>query len=403
MLGIIVAIVIGIFSPNPVAGKRVYDGAALLDSEIASQLESEIHEIELKTTAEVAVVTVSSLEGKTIEEYANELYNRWGLGKQDTNNGVLFLVALNERRARIEVGYGLEPLITDSKAGLILDRDVIPEFKKGDYSLGIQQGTFSILMLLRNNPEQARGISGSLPKFLNFSRNNEKTLMLIGYGVVAFSFVLAYFARKKRTYGPLVFTSLFIALGGLVLWLGLTLWNARHSNNFPLSFSGPVGLGLIALVTNVRRFLRFKPHKCKKCGTHLSLLTEKDDDRKLDEAQKLEEQLGSVDYDVWICKACLTSDVEAYTNWFSNFGTCPNCKHKTFAEKSTVLQPATTYSTGRTKVEGECKSCWHKTSRIDIIPRIQRSSSSSSSSSGGGGGGSFGGGSSGGGGASRGW
>jgi uncharacterized protein len=140
----------------------------------------------------------------------------------------------------------------------------------------------------------------------------------------------------------------------------------------------------------------------------LELLSEQDDESKLSAVQQLEEKIGSVDYDVWICPACLNNDTERYIKPFSGFSECPACHCRTFKEDSQkVISPASTVSSGRARVDGRCVSCNHKTVRFVILPRIEQSSSSASGGSfgggGGGGGGGFGGGGSGGGGASGGW
>jgi uncharacterized protein len=142
------------------------------------------------------------------------------------------------------------------------------------------------------------------------------------------------------------------------------------------------------------------------------LLSEQDDDPKLEPVQRLEENVGSVDYDVWICPACLNQDTERYIKTFSSFHDCPKCDGRTFKEGAQqVIRAATTTSSGTARVEGRCVSCNHKTVRNIMLPMIQQSSSTGSSDGsfgggfggGGGGGGGFGGGGSGGGGASGGW
>jgi uncharacterized protein len=164
-----------------------------------------------------------------------------------------------------------------------------------------------------------------------------------------------------------------------------------------------------AWFSNLKRYSRYGPHGCSKCGTRLQLLSEQEEDPKLSEVQQLEEEIGSVDYDVWYCPACLHNDTERYARAFSGFQECEKCHARTFKEDpQKTIQAATKRSTGTAKVEGRCVSCNHKTSRTIIIPIISTSSSSSSGGSfggggGGGGGGGFGGGSSGGGGASGGW
>ena len=109
--------------------KRVHDFAKVLPAETKTQLEALSLGVERDTTAQLAIVTVHSLDGKSIDEYATELFNKWGIGRADVNNGVLLLNAPNEREVRIEVGRGLEPLLTDGVCGDILDEHVLPQFK----------------------------------------------------------------------------------------------------------------------------------------------------------------------------------------------------------------------------------------------------------------------------------
>ena len=118
-------------SANPVR-----DNANILEQGYEDSIRSLVIDLEKRTTAEVVVVTVSSLEGKTIEKYAFDLFNSWGIGKKDKNNGVLFLVAPNEKWCRIEVGLGLEGTITDSIAQKIIDESALPNFKEQKYGKG---------------------------------------------------------------------------------------------------------------------------------------------------------------------------------------------------------------------------------------------------------------------------
>jgi len=120
--------------PSPVGW--VNDFAGIFKQEDIDKMTELITDLEKKTTAEIAVATVSSLNGKSIEMYANGLFNTWGIGKKNINNGVLFLVAPNEMKCRIEVGYGLENVITDVIASHIIDEEAIPRFKNKEYSLG---------------------------------------------------------------------------------------------------------------------------------------------------------------------------------------------------------------------------------------------------------------------------
>lgn len=126
----------------------VTDQAQVLPANQRSALEALLRELERKTSAEVAVVTLLSLDGRPVEDVAVELYKKWGIGKSDRDNGVLFLVAPTERRLRLEVGYGLEGLIPDGRAGRILDEAVLPSFKAGDVSRGVIAGAVRVAQIV---------------------------------------------------------------------------------------------------------------------------------------------------------------------------------------------------------------------------------------------------------------
>jgi len=122
----------------------VNDFAGVFKPEQRQDLEQFLAELERKTTSQVAVVTVPSLEGNEIRDFANRLFERWGIGQKGKDNGVLMVAAIQDRQAWIEVGYGLEPIIPDARAGRILDQYVIPYFKQGDYGAGLSGGARAV-------------------------------------------------------------------------------------------------------------------------------------------------------------------------------------------------------------------------------------------------------------------
>ena len=119
----------------------VTDQARVLTTDTHQQLEALLGKFERLTTVQIAVVTVESLEGREISEYANKLFNDWGIGLKGKDNGALFLIAPNDRRMRIETGYGLEGILPDALAGRILDAAAAPTFREGDLNGGILAGT----------------------------------------------------------------------------------------------------------------------------------------------------------------------------------------------------------------------------------------------------------------------
>ena len=126
--------------PTAAAGIYVQDYAQVLSAEDKRKLLSIGQELDNKTTAQLAVVTVKTLDGQPIEDYALAILREWGIGSKEKNNGALIVVAVQDRRSRIEVGYGLEGLLTDGLTGRIQDQAMIPYFRKGNYAAGIVNG-----------------------------------------------------------------------------------------------------------------------------------------------------------------------------------------------------------------------------------------------------------------------
>ena len=132
----------------PSASGYVVDQSGIIDSDAQNRLQAWILELKQKTSAEVAVVTVDSTQPLSIEEYAVNLFQRFGIGQKGKDNGVLLLVAYKDRDMRIEVGYGLEGAITDAYSRRIINSIITPEFKEGNFSGGIEKGTAAIVSLI---------------------------------------------------------------------------------------------------------------------------------------------------------------------------------------------------------------------------------------------------------------
>ena len=135
--------------PRP-SGK-VNDFAKLLKPSQREALEASLRDLERDTSAELAVVTLRDLGGRSVEDYANALFNDWGIGKQGRDNGVLILVAIGERTMRIEVGYGLEGVLPDGLAGAVIRETFAPPFSDGRYADGIAAGTARVVDIIRRN------------------------------------------------------------------------------------------------------------------------------------------------------------------------------------------------------------------------------------------------------------
>jgi uncharacterized protein len=132
----------------PTLSGRVVDQANVITPQSRSALETKLKDLEDKSSIQLVVATVKSLQGTDVETYANGLFRTWKLGQAQKNNGVLLLVAPAEHKVRIEVGYGLEGTLTDALSSVIIASAIIPRFKAGDFSGGIERGVDGIINVL---------------------------------------------------------------------------------------------------------------------------------------------------------------------------------------------------------------------------------------------------------------
>ncbi len=139
----------------PLTG-RVVDEAQVLSPDTERELSDKLENLEVTTGRQLVVATVSSLQGYPIEDYGYQLGRTWGIGQKGENNGVILLVAPNERKVRIEVGYGLEPVLTDALSSVIIQSAILPKFRDGDLSGGVVAGTDALVEQLSLPADQAK-------------------------------------------------------------------------------------------------------------------------------------------------------------------------------------------------------------------------------------------------------
>jgi uncharacterized protein len=211
----------------------VSDYAGVLGPADRTALEKHLTDLQQKTSVQFAVVVLKSLEGGEVNDFANKLFAKWGVGVKGKNNGVMLLVAMQDCKARVEVGYGLEPVLPDALAGRVLDEQLFPAFKQQRYGQGLTQAVGRIVEIIERNepatPEQRRGVAGQ--------------------------------TNIIDTVGTILFLSMFVALGFGVFGAGvssghafLLLWGAGFGG-IPLLISlaesraGFAVLCVIAVVT----------------------------------------------------------------------------------------------------------------------------------------------------------
>ena len=154
LLALVAFCVVALAADFPPLTGRVVDQANLIPAAERTALEAKLADLEAKSGIQLVVATVSSLGGEEIEPYGNALFRAWKLGEKTRNNGVLVLVAPNERRVRIEVGYGLEGTLTDALSKVIITNAMTPRFKANDFAGGITRGVDDIITVLTTDASE---------------------------------------------------------------------------------------------------------------------------------------------------------------------------------------------------------------------------------------------------------
>ena len=178
----------------PALTGRVVDDANILSSQTKADLNTKLAALEQKTSRQLVVVTVPSLGGYEISDYGYQLGRAWGIGQKSLNNGILFIVAPTEHKTRIEVGYGLEPIVTDALSSVIIQSRVLPSFRKGDFNAGVQAGTDALIeqLSLETSVAEKRAAAAAEQRPQGDSG---------GGGLIGFLIVLFIFFMIARVFG----------------------------------------------------------------------------------------------------------------------------------------------------------------------------------------------------------
>ncbi|HUT71439.1 MAG TPA: TPM domain-containing protein [Desulfatiglandales bacterium] len=194
--------------PLPVG--LINDFAGIISPEHEEKMNLLAREVLYKTGATVTVVTLKDIGGANVDEFTNRLYEKWGVGKKGEDRGVMLLIALKERRLRIEVGYGLEGIIPDGLAGQIRDKTMVRYLKKGDYGLGLLNGLSAVASIIAKD----RGITlTGLPPAPKGVSSRRRGYSFGVFPLLFFVFVFWILARSGRRGGFALLPLLFLGGG----------------------------------------------------------------------------------------------------------------------------------------------------------------------------------------------
>jgi uncharacterized protein len=387
-------------SPN----QGVYDFAGVLSEADARRLNEKLKELEAAQVAEGAVVLAPTVQGGTPKELATGLLEGWGVGDRARNNGFVLLVSFSPRRVELDTGYGLEGVLPDAAAARILQRDVVPALRSGRYAEGLLAAVSSVEQAVRQAggveagpveraPEPPAGLLwlsvllGGITALLAFRAWPRGTLpgqdrlrlagILLGYGSAACAVLAASQAPAGGQFTALVgFPAGAYALTRSVerLWIPVPLDRVPWlTGRFSLFYWGAAGLAMavwlftavsawmipalalvVAFGTALPGYVRRSPRQCPECGGALRWLPEDEEPKFLRDDERIEQELGGVDYDIWRCRKCERNAVMGHTRIFAGVENCPRCGRRTLTRRTVVEANPTLWQDGIASEVVEC-------------------------------------------------
>jgi len=417
----------------------VNDWANLLDHKAEEKITEQLKTLRANSQVEITLVTINKMSDyantkDTIEAFALDLFNQWGVGDSEKNDGVLVLVSRFDRKMRIATGRAYDDTRLNSIAKAIIEHDFIPSFKRDNYQKGIIKGMERVIQTFNPNSNFAIGFMDSTHHAISNTSQNAWyelkqspfllfLLFISGIGILNLIKVaikrLFTSKQQKETYyirpnylvdeQPKAFKQTFPDeksvdkkrfVAAFFLGLILLLFTAAFIGFNFAKVAFLILLGGLGLSYGVAEFFiqrRNKAKVCPRCNNAMFRLSEVKDDEHLELPERVEESLKSVDYDVWLCSDCQRTKKLSYPYWFTSIKECKQCEYQTLEIDVNTIRSATTSSEGLEEIIEDCKYCDFHHEYEQIIPKESESSSNSSGSS------SFGGGSSSGGGASGSW
>ncbi|MBN2345116.1 MAG: TPM domain-containing protein [Candidatus Aminicenantes bacterium] len=397
--------------PNPrqSSGAFVTDNGGVLGPEYVVLIDGVCRDLQAKTTIELAVITVGSLGGLTIEEFAVKLFQRFAIGVAGRDNGLLLLCSRDDRMLRLEVGYGLEATIPDALASRLLDDSGLPFLHQGLFGRGLflaareiaktaaaAQGV--VLAVADPEPWPEQPVPAAAPRRPEAEKKPGWDPLLsslyfaggiLAFALLASAWTLLRFNRARgraarakiagKTPASVILAwiaavasfILVANLGGQFLAPFIAMLAAPSLATFGRLFTGRL----------LKRRLASYRLPCSKCGAPMEMVKDALDDPLLSEEEAAEERAGGMDYEFWRCPGCGAEERLAVK--LNKASKCPQCRRRTLKSSSTTLVAATKEHGGRARVTETCvnPACGYTKTREHNTPRLSSPPSSSSGTS----------------------
>lgn len=375
--------------PVPLPASHVADPRGLLAADTRAELDRLASTLDRAGRGELGFVVIGSTEGVDPRRFATEVFNRWGIGDRQRNDGSLILLAKDDRAAEIVLGDGIDNAVNRGHAERVMQDAMVPRFREGNYDQALVAGTTQLLQRVyaidlsrpaEQAPDALLDTQASSPG--DASDTARPSQAPVRDDRLAPQPIAAPTPKSPADAADPEYGALAIGLGIIGSLAAGALWLLHKL------------LRMLWWFTGSRWFTR----KCGSCDSVMQQLPEAADDAHLNPAQLTEERLGSVDHRVFLCPRCGKVEQIARRAWFTRYSDCSACHSRALSSVSKTLTAATRYSTGLAEVTETCQNCNKVRTENRVLPVLPPPSSSSSSS-----GSSYGGGRSSGGGASGRW
>jgi len=420
----------GILNPRRLSGSFVADGAGVLGPEYIRIIDAVCRDLQQKTGVELALVTVNDLGGTTIDDFAERLFRRFGIGIAGKDNGLLLLFALTDRAVRVEVGYDLESAIPDAKSGRILDISAVPYFRNGLIGRGLFLAVRELAQAVAGGEGAAMFIPEptpwpeqiAIPQVKIFSKPEARgswdplrASLLFAAGLLAAAVLGTFWtllrfrsargmAARAKVIGQAKVTTILIWIAAAISFFLIFGFGGKFLPPLVFMLATPaLATGSQLLTARIfRRRLAVYRLSCRECGQPMDMVADSDDEKFLSAEEATEEKAGGMDYEFWQCPKCGAAERLAVK--LGKAQTCPKCRRRTLTSSRTTLVAATANQGGKVRDSETCinPNCGYTHTVEKNTPRLAASGSSNNSGSRSSSG-SFGGGRSGGGGASKHW
>jgi uncharacterized protein len=320
--------------PNPRPAGWAVDLTGTLPAETLAELNRLGDDVKARTGAELAVVVVGSTDGAESHGFATRLFNTWGIGERGKDNGLLVFAALDDHNVEIVLGDGLSHGEGSAVSGLVIQEEMIPRFRAGDPAGAILAGARAcVRRILDITPAGAASVS---PAPLPLAVPSEPAPPA---SIPSEPLVSGEPPARERSlsFPKLLFGGL---LGSLLLVIGLVLM--------------------------------VRTPRCPRCKEKMKMLEEAADDAYLEKSEQVEERIGSVDHQVWVCLACGERVKRRSFRFFSGYEKCPECSARTLRSTSTTVEEATYTHGGLVQVDQRCANCAYSNSYTSSTPMLQR-------------------------------